>query len=367
MRPSRSDIEQIFEGRRTVLYAHDLRESLLMDNVSPLSCDFTLSDACQHKCHFCVDDRNEVSGPIMSEEDAFRILTQLRKLGVMSVNFEGGGEPTIAPAFVAAMRHAHGSGMHVGLITNGGMLHKEEIANTLLDCARYVRISLDAVSPETHETSHGVKGQFNKIVESIKELVRRRDAKTSSRSPYEKLPVIGLGYLIDENTFQGMHHALALGEHTGVDYVSYRPMHSDKKYGGYYLRDDMNFAHSQALKRVSEVEGGSRVYAAIDWPTSKYVPTKKCFAHRGKITVGATGDVYTCCNKRYNQDYSFGQLRPDVPLERLWSGPKRKDVIKRLENALQDMSQHCSSCNSDDLNRTYVEMKRPNLHHRFMG
>lgn len=359
MRPSKDTIERIFSEDRNLISAPELQERLLSRDPGPLSCDFTLSDACQHKCPFCVDERNEKKGPIMKPELAVKLIDELGRMGVRSINFEGGGEPLVGP-FDVAIEAAHRNEMAIGLITNGGLLHQKKHIELILKYCSYVRISVDSWDKESHSRRHGTD-EFIQVATNVATLVEERDKLQGSNTP-----VIGVGYLYDEETIPHALEAYRLFSDWNVDYVAYRPMHDGKRF--YDIKRGKERDMMRATQMIS-VTSDTSPYASITWwdEDDDFDPGKKCFAHRGKITVGADGRVYTCCNKRYQDAYSFGQATFDVSIQDLWRGEKRDRVISRLENPMQDMKRHCNSCNSENLNKGFTSLSRPSLHARFLG
>lgn len=370
MRPSYEFVRSVFETDRYMPLASSISNRVLAPGKSylgPLSVDLTLSDTCQHKCPFCVDDRNEVKGPIMRIEDARRIINQLAQCGVRTVNFDGGGEPLIGP-FAEACRYAHSLGMECGLITNGALLHLEKNVQTVLDCCSYVRVSLDASNGEMHEERHGVpptgNSGWNTVTENVRKLVDARDVSSTNG-----FPVIGLGYLVDERSYAELDCALMLSVQLGVDYIAFRPMHDGTMFFPYNEDDEKHRLARRALYETMKTYDGhpNFPYVSLDWSNDVFRSTKLCMAPRVKVAIGADGRVYTCCNKRYSDDFCLGRMTSNVSFNDVWTGAQRAKLTEWLENPMQDMNRHCNSCNSEGLNRVAESLVKLNPHRKFLA
>ena len=140
-------------------------------SIAPVELQLILSDLCNHNCGFCayrasnglssqrfVEDGNRNPNRMITKEKAIEILDDALELGVKSVIFTGGGEPSVHPHHMEIYRHALDLGLECSLNTNGVRFVKgwEEV----LPRFTYVRFSIDAGNaqeyarirdcPETH-------------------------------------------------------------------------------------------------------------------------------------------------------------------------------------------------------------------------
>lgn len=354
MRPHQSEVEAAFEANRYALHGKEIVDGLTewREGMHLLSVDFTLSDRCPHKCPGCIDGNDKVErGTLMAPEDAVRILRDLGNAGVKTVNFEGGGEPTVGP-FAEAVQACTDAGMQFGLITNGSTLHVPAIRKSVLR-GEYVRVSLDAPNADRHKAVHG-SDDFDRIVNGIGNLVRERDQDRWSRT------FIGLGYLLDVYSlhYAGEFLELALG--LGIDYVAFRPKFENRSY---FLCDTQT--KRQARYDLTHWPGAP--YVLMDWDESEAPLAKTCQAHLFKVLVGADMGVYVCCNKRGDRNYLLGSLADGRGITDVWRSPQRATLQEALTHDRQDMNQHCSVCNASNLNRVCATMRSLPRHWRFIG
>lgn len=354
MRPHRSDVEAAFESNRYALHGKTIVDGLTewRDGMHLLSVDFTLSDRCPHKCPGCIDGNDQVvNGTVMEPEVAVRILHDLGAAGVKSVNFEGGGEPTVGP-FAEAAQACEDAGMQFGLITNGSTLHIPAIRKSALR-GEYVRVSLDAASASRHAVTHG-SGDFDRIVNGVGALVHERDQDRWSRT------IIGLGYLLDAKSLPYAGEFLDLASGLAVDYVAFRPKFED---GAYFLCDTI----TKRQFRYDLMHWLGAPYVLMDWDESEQPLAKKCEAHMFKVLVGADSGVYVCCNKRGDRNYLLGVMTEGWRIRDVWRSVQRQAVVDALTHDRQDMNKHCSVCNASNLNRVCATMRSLPRHWRFLG
>jgi len=94
----------------------------------------------------------------------------------------------------------------------------EDIAETLINSCTWIRISVDAATPEVYQKVHGMGEKiFNKTLNNLKMLVKKKKRLKSAVT-------IGVGFLTCEYTKRDMRRAAKLFKEIGVDYLQFRPM-----------------------------------------------------------------------------------------------------------------------------------------------
>lgn len=124
-----------------------------------------LTDFCNHNCAWCFTRLSRRTFNAQLSEDVFlRTVQDFKELGVKGVILSGEGDPLMCPYFGRALIVLT-SHFSVGLKTNGGFLCNYNV-NTL-SRLKFLRISLDAFTPEDHRKWHG-SNDWEKIMEFIK-------------------------------------------------------------------------------------------------------------------------------------------------------------------------------------------------------
>ncbi len=141
----------------------------------PVLSEIAVTYRCNLKCVFCYAGCGCTANPIRSsvEMTARQIHKILWKLfnhaKVPSVSFTG-GEPALREGLPELVGYAKSIGMRVNLITNGTPITRD-LAKTLarqgLDSAQ---VSIEGVTPATHDRVVGLAGAFEKSVRSIRFL-----------------------------------------------------------------------------------------------------------------------------------------------------------------------------------------------------
>jgi len=154
-------------------------------------------------------DRSDINTTI-----ALKAITSMANMGVKSINFTGGGEPTLHKDFDKILGQAFGYGIEVGLFTNG--LFKEELIEPIVRKCSWARVSLDAGNKETFTKVKKIDA-FEKVIENTRRLVDRRNY-------YGCDTTIGLGFVISPDNYNDIEEVSDLAKDLGVDYLQYKPV-----------------------------------------------------------------------------------------------------------------------------------------------
>lgn len=92
-------------------------------------------------------------------------------LGLGGVKLTG-GEPLLHPDFIRIVDFLKDKKLELTIETNGTLLTKEVATHFReQDALRFISVSLDGSTPETHDAFRGVKGSFEKACQGIRNLV----------------------------------------------------------------------------------------------------------------------------------------------------------------------------------------------------
>tara|TARA_Y100000310_G_scaffold340803_1_gene437833 strand:+ start:313 stop:1233 length:921 start_codon:yes stop_codon:yes gene_type:complete len=105
----------------------------------PISLQLAPTDRCNLRCGFCsVQNRN---GDELDIVDIIGAITELRMLGLRTVELTGGGDPAMYEGISALINFIYKQGLKIGFITNG--IRLSEITN--LDMLSWLRISMNSL------------------------------------------------------------------------------------------------------------------------------------------------------------------------------------------------------------------------------
>ena len=303
----------------------------------PISLRLVLSDLCNHNCHFCTfrmansftnkkfgefDSKKGVMNfnpkRFLSLDKSLEIIADCKKMNIKSIEFTGGGEPTVHPNHIEIFNKVHESGIDMGLITNGALFRKG-FTDAVLKSA-WCRFSLDAGNAKTYSKIREVPEKvFDKVLKNIAGLVLKRKSIKSKTT-------LGVSFIVTDQNYSEVYDAAKIISALGVDYFRI----------GYY-RTDEGFAagdYDQTCKMIGNAikdlsrddfkiidrysEASSNIDGAPDYDFCAY--------QHVSTWISADYNVYRCCVTSYDDHGLIGSIK-DQSFKTLWdSAEKRKKM-----------------------------------------
>lgn len=318
-----------FSDLRVLRWFDRIDQAIAGEPVGPIRASVDLTNLCSHNCPWCepLQFREETivdQKHTMQASTAHALLGDLADMGCKTINFSGGGEPTLHPYFGALLKRAVDLQMRTWIVTHGGLMHRH-FEHLLL--ADHVRISLDASNEAEHMEMHGSKpGEFGKVCENIAELCKRR-VKPGALE-------VGIAYIVaDCNSSAGsIRSVLEFAASNSVDFIHFRP-----------LSEDTPARFTEPWEQVaSTIE---RI--ACDYPSVKVFPLSKrsrdvfqqrefesCYSAFTNAVISANGEVCACCDRR---DIVFGNVNEES-FKSIWLSAKHRAKAEAIEPKL------CTRC-----------------------
>lgn len=277
-------------------------------DIVPTHIHLVLSDLCNQDCHFCsyrmtggfasenfADEQgNKNPARFIPTEKAIEILDDCAELGVKAIEFTGGGEPTVHADHVRIMQHAQALGLQTGLVTNGVRLKDHDVFRNL----DWLRISLDAGSPETYETIRASKA-WPKVMLNL-----------SMAGTFEK-PYYGVGFVVTRENYAEIVEATKIAKDAGADYIRLSAMFSVEGSGHY---DGILTAIRAARMVAKELE--SETFKVVDLFGDRIDDLDQgqpdysfCGEQQFVLYIGGDQKVYTCCTNAYTTHGEIGDLK----------------------------------------------------------
>lgn len=123
---------------------------------TPISLQLAPTSRCQLNCVFC-SNVNREKHEDLDIQIVKDLLLKLRNCGLKTVEWSGGGDPTMWEPIVEAINFAHNIGLEQGFITNGITVRK--VLGRSIDHLKWLRISLNSLDyVETVEVPAFFKG-----------------------------------------------------------------------------------------------------------------------------------------------------------------------------------------------------------------
>lgn len=299
---------------------------------APINIEIDLSNRCSLGCEWChfaythtrgplalkvaQPDGKIAGGDLMDYELAKSIIIQAKQLGVRSLTWTGGGEPTLHPQFDRIIEFAARHGMEQGLYTHGG--HITEARAALLKRAmKWVYISLDECSEAQYKESKGVNG----FARAIQGLQRLADADGAA--------VVGVGFLLHKNNYGDIKKMINLGRARGADYIQFRPTVSYAQEAPAQFNDDRIWI-SLCIDQLLKWQDAPGVLVDIerfmmyrDWNGRGY---STCYWTQLQTVITPNGKMWACVNKREHAGAEIGDLS-ESSLGEIWREASRAHMV----------------------------------------
>ena len=191
-------------------------QELLNGNIPyPIVAEIFPSRYCPFNCHYCLYKNVRQRSPKFIDKDLLQnLLSGLKSKNIQSLLFSGGGEPLSYPDIANYFSKAHYMNFDIGLITNGYYLKNSVIAESIVKYCRWCRISLDAATNKTYTDMHGNALNISELCKYIQKILKQRGDN--------KLPKIGVKFLITHINIHEIEQAAELSAELEVDYIQFK-------------------------------------------------------------------------------------------------------------------------------------------------
>ncbi len=305
--------------KNKILRLHDLAKEILDGKMPhPLMAVVFPSYVCNHRCQGCSYAEVNRSENVFSDPRNFsELLGSLRGLGVKSVEFSGGGEPTLHPEFGELIERAADQGFKLGLLTNASLL-SGRTADLVVEHFTYVRVNLDASDAKVYDQIHDPPERygFQTVLENLEEIIAKRNRRDSKLT-------VGAKVLICQTNMNFVEDVINLSKDVGCDYLQFKPMRNAKDSLLPEQAGMVNDLISSLRERYHpfSICGGAKGSRT----------DRKCWLSPIHLVVDPLGDVYPCCHYQYRRESTWiGNLFKE-PLEKIWFGQRHKEVIRALK------------------------------------
>jgi radical SAM protein with 4Fe4S-binding SPASM domain len=353
---------KIFANAPTVL------ELLRGRNPSPVLVEIDPSNACNHGCYFCISSYIHLpesvglktyDKSVMPKDILMNVCKSMINMKVKAINWTGGGEPTVNPHLKDALRYIKdNSDIQMGMFTNGTLLDKHDLFETLVDCMTWVRISVDAGTENTYNTVRRTKANQNwqKMVSNVETLIEVNNKKGKKID-------IGVGFVITPDSYNEIVDFAKFFSKYDLTYCQYKPeiVNRERENGKqreiHFWKNDVNplLEEAKAILGDKFQINGYKLNDLENDPHFFGRNYKKCFGSQIQPCVGADGHVYVCTNHRGYKEYSYGSLY-EKSFEEIWKDVEtRNAVMNQIEN-VECFSNCTQLCKPHESNKAIWEI-----------
>lgn len=317
----------------------------------PVHVQIILSDLCNQSCHFCAYrdpsytssqlfhvDGNYNPNRMIPYEKVLEILDDCVEMGVQAIQLTGGGEPTVHPRFGDIVQEILDRGLKWALVTNGVLANKWDLST-----ATWVRVSLDAATPQTYARIRRVpENHFHKACDTI---ARVRP---------------GVGFVVTPENWREVVQAAQLAKSLGASNMRIGAQFS---VAGEDLYAEIRSTAAEYCRAAMEL--GDETFTVVNRFSEKLEDLSQgqpnyslCGYQYFTTYIGADQNLYRCCVYAYNPHGLIGSIK----------GRRFRDVWREI--AYPDFqlfqAQSCERCQFNTINRAINEVLTPDPSETFV-
>ena len=317
-----------------------------------------LNNKCNLNCRHCMlgGGGNPYTQSHSEERNRVLMAKKIADFGAKEVIFQS-MEPLLSPDIYELLAYFSARNIVTGVLTNGILLTEDNI-NRLIDCGvKYVAISLDGITAESHDYIRGL-GTFNTIVHNIRKLVQIQNERGT------KIRIVISMCLHSKNVDEAKDFPRFF-EGMGVDVVNVGALAliGKTKWGSEMLitREQVNKAYVEMYQGYKKIEKPSftlfpkslmpfetRFFNTIfDLRLPVHIPS--CSVGRGVVGISDDG-ILRGCNFAVN-DIS----QRAVSVMDIFTRADLGKIVKENESIMNDyvtlnseINSHCLSCEFSD-------------------
>lgn len=348
------------DSHKLMFHVGKVNEWLHGRTISPIYLEIAPAGGCNHRCVFCAVDYLNYQANFLDTDALRKTVKEAASCGVKSIMYAGEGEPLLHKDIDMIVSFTKIYGIDTAITTNGVLLRKD-ISGKILNSLSWMRISLNAGTPQNYARIHRTRAQdFSTVLNNLKTAVLIKKQK--------KLPVIiGVQFLmIPEN----VHEAVSLAgilKNIGVDYFTVKP-YSQHPLSNSKIDRRFNYEkHATLEKRLNNLEDKKfKIIFRID--TMKRLGEERNYKHCLGLPfwayINACGDVYACSAFLGKRKFCYGNIYQES-FKKIMSDKRRTSIIHKAATQL-DAAKCREICRLDKINSYLWELKHPGLHANFI-
>lgn len=329
----------------------------------PLYIEISPAGACNHRCVFCAMDyigyqRRELSTDVMEG-----VLYEMGRLGVKSVMFAGEGEPFLNKNIERLSITAKEAGLDMAFTTNGVLL-TEEVARAILPMTSWIKISLNAGTPETYAAIHRTKpSDFHRVIRNLKRAVEIRNEAGSPCTLGAQI------LLLPENKTEIELLARICRDDVGLDYLVIKP-YSQHRLSETRTYERINYESMVTAARHAERLTTDRFKVIYRVRTTEnQLKAQRNFSACAAVPffwahVMANHDVYACSAFLQDDRFLLGNLK-EATFQEIWEGDRRRRLFEVMMNGF-DLTQCRLNCRMGFVNEYLHQLRNPHSHVNFI-
>lgn len=307
----------------------------------PVNVIIDITNKCNLRCRHCSVWSDSQKTTNMSEHQVKMLLSDLEDwLGTFKFGFCG-GEPLLRNDLIDIIQFACRKGIITGVISNGVLLDEKWAEQLLSSGISSVTISLDGITPQTHDFVRGTPGTFAQATAAVKHL-------KDLRKKYNSKTRITINTVILESNLDELVDILNWVETNDLDDIWFAPL--GQNFGASVGNADWSKENDLWVKRLDKLDqvldelirrkkNGSPINNTISHLNSLRhyfrpncsVKPPTCEAGITTIGISANGDMVLC---PYME--ALGNVM-NSDLKEMWNS----DKAVRIRNQIRTCEKAC--------------------------
>ena len=329
------------------------------EQVYPLYLAVSMSEACNHKCLFCVYDYIDRTKTYIDKDSILRFMKELGENGLKAAYFSGEGEPLMHPDAIEIIRETKGTyGIDCALNSNGWYLTKDK-SEELLPYLTYARFSVNGCSPENYKEVHRTSAKaYDRVLQNLEDAVAVRKDKGLDIT-------LGAQCVILAENIDLIPNLAADLKRVGIDYLALKPF-LPYDLAEYRTPLDLHAASTEDALRRAEAVSDENFKVVIRWESIRKITQRtydKCLSHPFMLEVDSKGELYLCGPLLGQEGFGYGNINTHSYGEILQSD-KYKKAIEKI--GCVNVHNCMPNCRNDAVNRFLWDIRHPPQHVNFI-
>lgn len=328
---------------------------------APKQVQLILSDLCNQDCSFCA---YRMSGYTSNElfmgesqpaayghsnpkrwiptDRALRLIDEFKEAGVLSVQFTGGGEPTVHPEHEIVFSKALDAGLRCSLVSNG-IRWNYTLAKDILPRFDWVRVSIDAGNSNYYAKMRNTpRSNWTRVWENVRTLA-------GSIKSAQSQTILGLGFVVTPDSYEQIPEFTAIASSSGAQNIRYTAIFSpedSKPFAGIYDEIKALIVKARADHESEDFKVYDNFGSRLDDLKQQSPDYSFCSYQFYTAYVGGDLNAYRCCVLAYNKRglMEGGNLK-ERSFAEFWKSPERTADMKTLN------ATGCERCQFNGKNR----------------
>lgn len=327
----------------------------------PVYMEISPAGSCNHRCTYCGLDFMEYAPRFLDQDILNLRLAEMGKLGVKGIMYAGEGEPLLHKGFLEIVAATVRSGIDAALTTNGVLLDNS-LADALLPRLSWIKVSINAATPQTYSKIHRTKpDDLGKVISNLTYAAR-------VRKKHGLKCALGMQIILLPENAGEVYKLAKIAKDIGMDYLvvkpySQHPQSKTSKYKFIKYRRYLPLSKKLALLNDKRFNAVFRTHTMQKWDAANR-NYKHCLALPFWSYIDAAGGVWACSMYLTKDRFNLGNIYRQS-FRQIWESKKHKDLVKYGAEKLD--SACCRvNCRMDEINRYLWELKNPSEHVNFI-